>query len=209
MPEKPPEATLCDRETFEGLKKEMGPFFVSDVFPIAHESARSASPGETLVPRRRILPVYPSSWGAQDEQIPWLLLFQSLDERLNQMMTVLGKVSRREAVVLPKPSYVQISGSGLMFGSHVLYEPDERIVLLLDLPVFPPVEIETAGRVLGAMKGDGQDGADPYRVVALFEKMSPRFQDQLVQYIIVRQREEIQEVRSGPSPPVASKNRIG
>ncbi len=209
MPEAPPEVTLCDRETFEGLKKEMGPFFVSDVFPIAHDSARSESPDETLVPRRRILPVYPSSWGSREEQVPWLFLFQSLDERLNQMMTVLGKVSRGETVVFPRPSCVQISGTGLLFGSHRPYEPDERIVLLLDLPVFPPVEIQTAGRVLGSMKGDGKGGNDPYCVVALFEKMSPRFQDQLVQYIVVRQREEIQDVRSGPSPPVASKSRIG
>lgn len=209
MPDTPPEANLCDRETFEGLKKEMGPFFVSDVFPIAHASVDSGGSGGTLVPKRRILPVYPSSWGNQDEQVPWLLLFQSLDERIHRIMAVLDKMSRGEEVSLPGPASLQISGAGIAFGSRVPYRSGERIVLQLDLPVFPPADIETAARVLGSTKGEPNDGPEPYRVVALFETMAPRSQDQLVQYIVVRQREEIQEARSSGSAPVASRGRIG
>ena len=195
MPE-PQGSTLCDPETFETLLKELGSFTVADVLPLVHQRWEESGGTGGVVPRRRVLPVYPASWNpgnAGEDQIPWLVLFQSLEERLNQMVGVLARLSAGEKVVLPSPVPLRISEKGLSFASSRPYDPGQPLFLLLDLPVFPPAELQVRARVLGVRESSSETPPFRYTVLALFEALSPRLSDQLVQYMVARQREAIQE----------------
>ena len=188
--------TLCDPETFETLLKELGSFTVADVLPLVHQRWEESGGTGWVVPRRRVLPVYPASWNpgnAGEDQIPWLVLFQSLEERLNQMVGVLARLSAGEKVVLPSPVPLRISEKGLSFASSRPYDPGQHLFLLIDLPVFPPAELQVRARVLGVRESSSETLPFRYTVLALFDKLSPRLSDQLVQYMVARQREAIQE----------------
>ncbi|MHB1285054.1 MAG: PilZ domain-containing protein [Leptospirales bacterium] len=185
---------LCDPKTFEKLRKELGSFTVTDVFPMAHHPWGDDNGKGELVPRRRVLPVYPASWNpgnVGEDQIPWFVLFQSMEERLNQIVGVLARLSAGEKVVLPSSVPLQISEKGLSFESDCPYVPGQFLFLLMDLPVFPPVEIQVKARVLAVRDAHSGNSPPRYTVLALFEDLSPRLCDQLVQYMVVRQRESI------------------
>lgn len=188
--------SLCDSGTYETLFRELGTFFVSDVLPLDHRRWDGAVGNGAIVPRRRVLPVYPSSWNPGnmgDDQIPWLVLFQSLEERMNQIVGVLARLSAGEEVVLPASVPVKVSEKGISFSSARPYSSGEILSLLFDLPVFPPVEIQSKARVLGVLDKNPGDPSIRYMVLALFEELHPRMSDHLVQYIVARQREAIQE----------------
>lgn len=196
------------REEFISLKKKtLGEFTVHDTLPMVVQTLPEKISG-SLVPRRSILPVYPSSWtsGPSEGQIPWLVLFQSMEERLNQMMVILARISSGEPVRLPIPVPVEISEAGILFSSERMYPEGDILHLLIDLPVFPPVELETRARAVGAVdRGREEEGR--YEILASFEGLPVDLRDRLLQYIVVRQREEI---RHGyPDKAVATSRRIG
>ncbi|MHB8423135.1 MAG: PilZ domain-containing protein [Leptospirales bacterium] len=178
------------------LLQELGSFSVNDTIPLAHQRWDGRGGKEGLIPRRKVLPVYPSSWNPGnigEDQIPWLVLFQSFEERLNQVVGILASLSAGEKVVLPVSVPLQISEKGISFSSPQPYSSGDVLFLLLDLPIFPPVEIQAKARVLGVLDESSGNPPFPYLVLALFEELSPRMSDHLVQYIVARQREEIQE----------------
>lgn len=196
------------REAFISLKKKtLGEFTVHDVLPMVVQTVPEKTSG-SLVPRRSILPVYPSSWtsGPSEGQIPWLVLFQSMEERLNQMMVILARISSGEPVRLPKPVQVEISEAGILFRSERMYPSGDVLHLLIDLPVFPPVELEACARAVGAVDCGGEEGGR-YEILASFEGLPVDLRDRLLQYIVVRQREEIRH--GHPDKAVATSRRIG
>ena len=206
MPERIPSENLLGREEFSAWKRRvLGEFTVFDVLPLVIQSPAERTAG-FLVPRRPVLPIYPSSWtsGSSENQIPWLVLFQSMEERLNQMMLILARLSSGEKVRLPVPVKVEISASGLVFPSEHSYPAEEPLHLLIDLPVFPPMEMDVLAHVSGCSPSSEGSGTD---VLVAFDPLPAGLRDRLLQYIVVRQREEIRQGRKDRT--VATSRRIG
>ena len=207
MPDREPRSGSGGEEFISLKKKTLGEFTVHDILPMVVQTLPEKTSG-SLVPRRSILPVYPSSWtsGSSESQIPWLVLFQSMEERLNQMMVILARISSGEPVRLPKPVLVEISEAGILFRSERMYPAGDVLHLLIDLPVFPPVELEARARAVGS-SDRGREEEGRYEVLASFEGLPVDLRDRLLQYIVVRQREEIRH--GHPDKAVATSRRIG
>ncbi len=208
MPDGKDPSSLLVREDFtERKRKILGDFTVIDTLPLVIQTSSDSNAG-FLVPRRPVLPVYPSSWvsGSSEDQIPWLILFQSMEERLNQMMLILARLSSGEKVRLPVPVPVEISSSGMVFSSEEPYPAGESLHLLIDLPVFPPLELDTRVRVIASFSPEDRSG-EQTEVLVSFDSLSSGLRDRLLQYIVVRQREEIRQGQKDRS--VATSRRIG
>jgi len=206
MPERMPSGKLLGEKEFSVRKREvLGDFTVFDVLPLVIESPAERKAG-SLVPRRSVLPIYPASWtsGPSENQIPWLVLFQSMEERLNQMMLILARLSSGEKVRLPVPVRVEISSSGMVFPSEHSYPENEALHLLIDLPVFPPLEIDLLAHVSACTLSSEGTGTE---VLVAFDSLPTGLRDQLLQYIVVRQREEIRQGQKNRA--VATSRRIG
>ncbi len=206
MPERTPSGKLLGEKEFSARKREvLGDFTVFDVLPLVIQSPEDRNAG-SLVPRRSVLPIYPASWtsGPSENQIPWLVLFQSMEERLNQMMLILARLSSGEKVRLPVPVKVEISSSGIVFPSDFSYPENEALHLLIDLPIFPPMEMDVLARVSACAQSPEGTRTD---VLVAFDPLPSGLRDQLLQYIVVRQREEIRQGQK--DRPVATSRRIG
>jgi len=76
--------------------------------------------------------------------------------------------------------------------------------LLIDLPVFPPMEMDVLARVSACAQSPEGTRTD---VLVAFDPLPSGLRDQLLQYIVVRQREEIRQGQK--DRPVATSRRIG
>ncbi len=206
MPEGTSSPNILGQEDFVARKRKvLGEFTVFDVLPLVFQTPADRGAG-SLVPRRPVLPIYPSSWtsGSSEDQIPWLVLFQSMEERLNQMMLILARLSSGEKVNLPVPVPVEISSTGMVFPSEKAYSSGESLHILIDLPVFPPLEMDVLAHVSACSLSSREPGTD---VLVGFDSLSAGLRDSLLQYIVVRQREEIRQGQKDRT--VATSRRIG
>jgi hypothetical protein len=92
----------------------------------------------------------------------------------------------------------------MVFPSEHSYPEDEALHLLIDLPVFPPLEIDLLAHVSACTLSSEGTGTE---VLVAFDSLPTGLRDQLLQYIVVRQREEIRQGQKNRA--VATSRRIG
>lgn len=145
--------------------------------------------------RRRPLIAFPRAASLPESEVPWVGLFQSLDMRLGRILDSLGRLSRGEPLLLPEVLPIRLSEVAATFPTRTSPPPGSSGRLLVELPTLPVFEIDCPVAVISCQPQPSGGNL----VTALWKGLEGEMHENLLQYLILRQR-EILAFRSHVTP---------
>lgn len=93
---------------------------------------------------------------------------------------------------------VNLSATGIGFTTLAKCSKGDRLKVRINLPLFPPMQLELLGEVVSASPGEDRQGGT--RIGVSFIYRCEQEEDAIVKYLFKRQREKIRAKRTEQSP---------
>ena len=152
----------------------------------------ASSANQPFSRRRRPLIAFPRGSTLPESEIPWVGLYQSLDLRMGRILDSLDRLSRGEALRLPRVVPVRISEGALTFYATEPFETGVKGGLILELPTLPLCEIDCDLSIVHCGPWDIDMETSPgggFAVTGLWSGLEGEMRESLLQYLVLRQRE--------------------
>ena len=120
-------------------------------------------------------------------------MISNIDKKLNLIINLLAKGDELLELIKQKPTDVNINGSGMRFLSSTKFEKGDILKLEMVLPNFPFSIVEICGEVVWVKKVGTKKGAALYSNGVKFVKIDESCRDEIIFYILKRQRDILRD----------------